>query len=1413
MKNTRISKVLAVAMVLAMVLSISGTALAGWSDLISPDRKFAAQFDDPDELMAYDEALNREIAAEGFTLLKNNGALPLEKNERRVTVLGLLSKSLATGGGGSGSQSRPGNGNHFHSDYPAAHASTIFDALEEAGFTVNPRVRARYDATRVPTQSAGGMGGANPYENGHYMVEAADGIVEFNGKKYNPITDGTGTLSGADDNLGVYGDAAVIVISRTGSEGADNLSHDVAGHSDPTDHYSTLNDSEYELLAYAKANFSKVVVILNTPAVMEVGALEDDEGIDAVLWIGQPGYNGVLAVGDILTGKVNPSGHTVDFWMRDFETDPTWYNFGNYAGANYALNGEFGNAGNAPGMNKAADSIYSNNEFAVDYAEGIFMGYRYYETVAAELGDKGEEWYKANVVYPFGFGLSYSSFSQKILGVDGSVDDKDGTLTVKVEVTNTGAVSGKEVVQLYNTAPYTKGGIDKAAVALVGFGKTSVLNPGASEVVEITINVKDLASFDYNDRNGNGFCGYELEAGNYVLSVRKNSHEAYDSTTLRVRNAAQWDEDGNPDTPNNIFSQGLDSAWGQFNTLSNTWTQSHTEHYLHRDMLVTDGQVYDLKQLSWLLTDDNLFTEEAMGVLQTRTRFYSFEDHDNLKTAAVEQDYVNVWTKTKDDIPANWTQGTGVIDEKTGMYAITLGDMIGVPYDDPKWDEFLNQLTWDEMMANVRSGRYSTVGAASVGRYQVTDQDGPGQLRAAGDWAWACEVVMAATWNTELAYKYGEAVGNASIMGNINGWYGPAMNTHRNPLAGRNFEYFSQDGVQGGYIAAAVVKGATDKGVHVYIKHAFMNDQETSRMNGSTFVTEQAIREIYAKVFEICTKLGNANGFMSSFMRIGLETSASYAINQQLYRNEWGFEGYSVTDFYSANGPGWQGNQLVRGNTIPLGTYNNSAAGNGSGLDGQWDAEKKMVTVPAYDAELNDGAGGPSETVREDSPTLWFWTRDLTKNIMWTQANLNGQFGGFYDYMIEINPELSFKQNEAVERGTNILTAESRTQLEKVFGSTGYTVTATGLPKGVTVAADGTLSGTPAENGNKRITVNVAGNYGLANIHGSKNVDLVVADFDEILLDTVKLSNVKANLGTEFSAQVEGEPVALTEDNYVAGGRANADNVGKYVSKTYTASGLPGGLSINRNTGAITGTPTETGVFPVTVGITYGKVTQSQGRSGASYSTTNEAYTSTYRFTVDGGFNVVFDANNGTGATQNLGMTAPGALGEALESITEPTNGARPFLGWATRANATAADVDADTNVSRATTFYAVYGNEPIAISAAGTWVINGVDTGIPATGKDGADGKDGAQGPAGEKGEKGDKGDKGDKGATGAAGANGTNGKDGTAGANGKDGAAGQNGKDGSNANGTLGTVFGIIGTVLGAGALGYTVITKKKN
>ena len=1186
-------------MLLSPVFAVAGLARAEGEPTggKQQDGKFKSDYESFEDTIEAGKNLNLQIASEGFILLKNkNNALPLATTEKKVTVLGAQADSLAYGGGGSGGQGTPGKNSKV-----AGEKTDIFDGLEAAGLTANPAMIEKYKTVNpIAMKREPSSFSTNYRDGGHYMDKAEDGTVEFAGAKYKDAENGS--LKGV--SLEGYKDAAIVVISRSGAEGADNPSHNVDGHTDVNEHYLELDDAEKELMAYAKKNFQKIVVIINSPSVMELGCLEKDDAVGAILWIGQPGWNGTMAIGKILTGDINPSGRTVDFYMADFTTDPVWYNSTDSQQALYAITGEYTNpdlgvtvAPHSIKMGRTDDSETANDQEMIDYAEGIYMGYRYYETVAAEIGGTaGETWYQNNVVYPYGHGLSYTTFTQEITGITGDLTNKDGKIEVSVKVTNTGAKAGKEVVQLYSTPPYTKGGIEKAEVNLVGFTKTGTIEPNGEETVKIEIAVKDLASFDYNDKNKNQNCGYELETGKYVLSIRKNSHtlanadETKSTKELNCATLLTWDEDGDASTPNAIYSQPIDSKWGQYNTQSNAWTVSKTDHYLSRANIVKDGKPSDLKELAWMLVNDgeeNVFVDGAFAVLDRRDENSVARDYDDAKTVTKETNYENLWIKKDADIPAAWTQNDG-----TGEYTLDLyKDMKGVDLENDKWDTFLNQLTWTELVNFVSAGSFSNAAVNSVGKPLVTDNDGPGQLKGRGNpnkgngWAWACAVVVASTWNTELAYQQGRITGNESMWIGVNGWYGPGLGTHRSPLAGRNFEYYSQDGVQGGLIAAAVIKGATDMGMHVYMKHAFLNDQETNRLNMATFVTEQAIREIYAKTFELVAKKGNANGTMASFNLIGIESSLGYATAIQLYENEWGMKGFSVTDMWGgptsyARDSGWTGYSMVRSYTIPLGNNNG-----GYKPEGVWDKT----------ARTNKGMVKVGEA---ESPTQWYWTRKTAQRIFYNVVNGNGMKNGV---VFEADTIKTATLGAAVGKAFTAYTAVDTDKAKKALGDGNYNITADGLPEGLSIDnTTGVISGTvanTAKKGSYSVTVTVeSATEGEKWVNTTANLTIAVGpiftfegSFEGFkAAHAIKNVTVKATDLAGLGIISEGN-----DANYLPDGKVEEANLGKYIgTPSYSATGLPKGMTVNAETGALSGTPSQSGKFNVVYTVTLKQVTQ-----------------------------------------------------------------------------------------------------------------------------------------------------------------------------------------------------------------------------
>lgn len=1358
------------------------TSVFGALSDVGTNKKYYTSYESPEALFEASAELNLEIAREGNVLMKNiNNALPLAKTERKVTVLGSYADQLFYGGGGSGGQFDPGPIDPDEAfNVPMHSAKTIFDSLDAVGIKYNPIVKEVYkvvNPTGITGGSGAGLGGSSGFEAGPYMKkldEAKPGAIEFAGSYYERREDGVLRL--AEHTFGAYNDAAIVVISRSGAEGGDNATHSQdyddgteGWVNDPSVHYLELQEYEKQLIALAKSYFSKIIVVLNSPAAMELGDLQDDNDIDAILWIGQPGYNGIMALGEILTGEVNPSGRLVDFYMRDFTKDPTFLNFGNNAQANGVVNGTYGTA--VGGVNNASQRMFNangtiSNYNVLDYAEGIYMGYRYYETVYAELVDKvgqeaADEWYAQEVVYPFGHGLSYTTFEQsiksiKIGGVEtDTITENDGNakITVTVSVKNAGSVAGKEVVQVYSdpSATYIPGrNFEKAAVNLVGFAKTPVIEPGETVDVDVVIPVKELADFDYNGVVfGEDKAGYVLEAGAYTLSIRANSHDVYDEAVLNAEESITWDEDGNPETPNNIFSQPLDSKWAAFNTLAHNWTVSETDRYLKRTQLVTEeGEVADLNFLAYLLTSANRFKAEAFNVLDAQRNDYSYEDYDNIVTSQVETDYENLWVKTAADVEG-WTQRT----EAYAPYSapIQLYDMLGVPFDDERWVEFMNQLTWAEMISVLDYAGFRSEAIPSIGKEVSVDNDGPGQIKDAygsgqignrveGDpankvvqaydghgQAWVCAVVVASTWNEELAYQQGLMIGEESIMYGINGWYAPATNIHRSPFAGRNFEYYSQDGFHAGVIAAAVSKGCVEKGMHVYVKHSFLNDQETNRSGLVTFATEQAIRQIYAKPFEMAIRAG-ANGTMASFNRIGVMTSVNYAVSIQLYVNEWGLDGFNITDWYNDN-IGWTFAAMNRAFTVPL-NHPNDRAGNNP--DTTWDPSlndgQGGVLVPSWNPQANNGQGAIDNTNKVQSYTAWYWTRMSSQKVLYTLVNGNSMQNGYRDHYFQggtVNYE--FTQNAQVPNNQINLLGSYADKIKEALGENGYTLTILEGPKGLTINNNGVLAGTPYEAGNG-LTLKVK-LQGLGGQHYIRDIE----EFKLNITPVLKYNVVSGEVGKHFRATLsspinfanivdyEGEPVFELN--------------GKIINFKLEVTGLPKGLEYDKWTGTITGKPLEAGQHTVKVAISGTSVSYMNWWGMVFNTSSNFEYATTFTLDIAGGKNViVFDEGNYeiiTSADNDAKITPP-----------EVERYGYKFLGWALAEDETNTLVNFDNyTVNGQVAFKAVWEalnieNPEWTQGEDGYWYHFGQKTDKMWRGVDGETGAPGTPGPAGPKGQ-----------------------------------------------------------------------------
>ena len=789
------------------------------------------------EAFANAQEVNLKLAEEGFVLLKNeNAALPMNKGAR-ISVFSKNSVNLSYGGSGSGGFDTSNNKN-------------LYESLNDAGFVTNPTLKNFYESSQSgPVRTAN----SSDLDNGDNQKIAT---AETPQSKY---------TDAVRNSYADYSDAALVVITRIGGEGFDlpRYQGDSEGAVSPDSHYLELDQNEIDLLtAVTDGTFKRVVVVFNTPSSFEATFLKDSayaafaDKIDAAVWIGFTGSNGITALGEILNGDVNPSGRLVDTWAADFTKNPSFVNFG---------------TGCLP---DTTDKYDGGMYYSVDYEEGIYVGYRYYETRGET---DGEDWYNANVVYPFGYGLSYTTFDWTVGDASASEIELGTTITVPVTVKNTGSVAGKEVVQLYASAPYTLGGIEKAHKVLVGFAKTKLLQPGESETVTVGFDPYSAASYDYRDANNNGFSGYELEAGEYTLYVSRNAHESEKAIALKLAADVQIATD--PTTDSEAVNRYTDSE----------------------DFLDSDWQL-----------DAMLSRADWEGTWPTPQTAQQHAGTDRLYEEIRSEEHNNPTDFDSEEYP--WFG-----EEPT----LTLRDLLPsaeaegyepvVSYDDERWEELMMGCDEEEMIALINNGAYHTLAMESVGLPATIHGDGPSGFtcfmskeQVNGTCQYVSEPVMASTWNINLMNELGEAIGEEGTIGDkatgqpYSSIYAPGVNIHRSPFGGRCSEYFSEDPFISGMMGAAEVQGIQSRGVLPTVKHFVANEQETHRSIGGdlSWLSEQALREIYLKPFEYTVKLGETRGIMTSFNRIGTRwTGGDYRLLTEILRNEWGFNGLVICDF------------------------------------------------------------------------------------------------------------------------------------------------------------------------------------------------------------------------------------------------------------------------------------------------------------------------------------------------------------------------------------------------------------------------------------------------------------------------------------------------------------------------------------
>lgn len=800
--------------------------------------------------------LAKEVCENGTVMLKNDGVLPLKNDSLKVNIFGWggCDNGFMYQGGGSS-----------EGGYSADKIS-FYDAFRRNGYEINEDLATAYNNLNYRREGA-------PDQNQHSTY-------------YRTYEPGESFYTDALMNKAKeFSDTAIMVFSRRATEGDDlpKVNYDENGNADASRRYLSLSKKEEIMVRKVTENFSKVICIFNTPSPMEMGFV-DYPKINAALFIGYPGYYGTPALAEILKGDINPSGHMVDTCAYDLRSAPSYVNVG--PDATHVYEGRGGRY--------------------TDYAEDIYVGYRWYETADAEgyydnysldIYGKDRYGYDAVVQYPFGYGLSYTTFSWTLDSVtkeDGSsVNNKakitaDDVLTYHVWVENTGDVAGKDVVQLYYTAPYTKGGIEKSAVNLIDFKKTTLLEPGKGQMLDLTVKVSDMASYDTYDKNLNGFMGYELDGGDYKLSLRSDSHHIVKDGKFDQDLVYQYHIDATKIENDTATGHKVEN---RFTTYTNPVSGASSTIYEPQAKYAISIDGHDASEdynqgIVYLTRED--FKKTFPTLMETR---YMGKNMFN-NVFVVHDPFIN----DEDQMPTIGSTETH----------LTLNDVKGLDYDDPKWNDLLDQLTPFEMGDLSAGGGFGTQAIASINKPRCTDSDGGTGFTssvATGDGGHAVKYpaanVLASTFDWKEAYQWGHAIGEEGKALNIQGWYAPGCNVHRSPLGGRNFEYFSEDGLLAGTFVAYTVKGCTENGVYAYMKHFAGNDSDEGRNGQFKWMTEQSLREIWAKPGEIATKVGNANAMMVSVDRIGsVRATGSYALLTSLLREEWGFKGSAITDYY-----------------------------------------------------------------------------------------------------------------------------------------------------------------------------------------------------------------------------------------------------------------------------------------------------------------------------------------------------------------------------------------------------------------------------------------------------------------------------------------------------------------------------------
>ena len=821
----------AIAMVLAVVVCVNMICFGPMSTLIGLATGNGTLSDETNEEAA---EVAEEIMEDGIVLLKNESLLPLNET-KKLNIFGWESINPAYGGAGSGG---------INDLYDIV---SLNQGLENAGFSINQELVDFYN----------NYGADNPEMS---IQKQSWTLPEPPVDTYSDEL-----IKSAKE----YSDVAVVVLSRKAGEGHNDIPMDVRkaaydNNSDEYDdfpegeHYLQLSQTERDMVDMVCSNFDNVIVVYNGANQFELGFADEYPQIKSVVWCPGTGNVGFNALGKVFSGEVNPSGKTPDTFIYDMTTAPWWNN---------AEKTEYTNLADlaVEGMNAGTAQVYA--PAFTNYVEGIYVGYKYYETAAQE----GAIDYDKTVQYPFGYGLSYTEFEQKM----GELEEKDGQISVDVEVTNTGDVAGKDVVEVYYEPPYTNGGIEKSSANLIEFAKTDLLQPGESQTVTVTFSIEDMASYDENHAKA-----YVLEKGDYAISINSDSHTVLDQKTYTADKDVVYKGENKRASDDTAATNVFEDAKGDVTYLSRA---DHFANY-----------------------------EEATAAPAS---------------AELGEPYVSEYHLNSNFDKTTYLNDEDVMPTTGADNGLTLADMRDADYDDPRWEKLLDQLTVDEMANMIAMAGYQTAAMDSVGKVATLDFDGPAAINnnftGVGSIGFPIEVVVASTWNKELAQAWGECMGKISQEMGAEGWYAPGMNTHRTAFGARNYEYFSEDGVLVGNMGAKAVEGARKYGVYSYIKHFALYEGNAKMV--SVWSNEQAIREIYLKPFEISVKQGGANAVMVSWSFLGDKWTGecSNLINTVL-REEWGFRGMALTDFFRNNGHGFMNADaaLANGVDVMLSTFN-----------------------------------------------------------------------------------------------------------------------------------------------------------------------------------------------------------------------------------------------------------------------------------------------------------------------------------------------------------------------------------------------------------------------------------------------------------------------------------------------------------